>query len=69
MKAILKFNLPEEKDLFKDYQDGVKCKWILQGLTQNWKRAIEMDNPTITPERMLKELYDELDDEGVSLFL
>lgn len=44
MKAILKFQLPDEQSEFKDAQDGTKLRCLLWELDQHLRNEIKHNN-------------------------
>lgn len=68
MIAKLEFNLPEDDSLFQDYQDGIKCKYLLHGFIQDWEKRIENSNKVINAEVLLKDLREGLLDSNVDLY-
>ena len=66
MKAILKFSLPEDDQLFKDYQDGLKCKYLLHSWLQDYKRIL--GSKKVTGWECYDALVKALDDENIEIF-
>ena len=67
MEAILKFDLPEDDQLFKDYQDGLKCKYFLHKWLQDYKRVLE-DKDHQTGWDCYNALIDALGNENIEIF-
>jgi len=66
-KLTLEFNLPEDQQEFKDYQDGLKCKYFLHGWLQSYKRNLE-SNPELTGWDCFDALSKGLEDENIEIF-
>jgi len=66
MRAILEFNLPEDEQELKDYQDGVKCKYFLHRWLQEYKRVLEGSNKTGV--EVFDDLTEALDKENIEIF-
>ncbi len=67
MEAILKFDLPEDQQLFKDYQDGLKCKYFLHQWLQDYRRKLD-EYPEITGQECFDALNKGLEDENIEIF-
>jgi hypothetical protein len=66
MRAILEFNLPEDDQEFKDYQDGVKCKHFLHRWLQEYRRIL--DSTEKTGVEVFEDLTEALDKENIEIF-
>ena len=65
-KLTLEFNLPEDQQEFKDYQDGLKCKYFLHQWLQDYKRVLEMNK--VTGWECFDALNKALEDENIEIF-
>ena len=70
MVTQLIFNLPEEQQLLQDYQDGIKCKWMLQDFLQRWTKTLKnVKNPDkVKAQEVIDSLYRDLEDNDINIF-
>ena len=60
MKAILEFNLPDEKSEYHDAMNGSSYIFTIQELDEYLRRRLKYDNPSDTEEKILQEVRDQL---------
>lgn len=70
MIAKIEFNLPEDQQLLQDYQDGIKCKYLLQEFTQKWSKLFKDEKKIkkISSYELLQILYSDINQANINLF-
>jgi hypothetical protein len=73
VKAVLKFNLPEEQCEHRSAIDGWKWKCVVSDIADKLRSALKYDE-TLTPEshalldEFREELFQLLEDRGLNLY-
>ena len=73
MKAVLKFNLPEEQSEHRLALDGWKWRCVVSDIADNLRSALKYDG-TLTPEtdayldKFREELFQLIADRGLNLY-
>jgi len=70
MKAILEFNLPEDREEHETAIKAMEWKWALQSVDEYLRGIVKYGDDPIKAEfaeNARKMLYDELDERGLKL--
>jgi hypothetical protein len=73
MKAILEFNLPEDKSEFEDASNGTKWKLLVWDLDQYLRSQIKYNSDNLTDEaynkleKVREQLHDLIRENGLTL--
>lgn len=70
MVTQLIFNMPEDSQLYQDYQDGIKCKWMLQDFLHRWTKTLKnvKNSDKVKAQEVIDSLYRDLEDNDINIF-
>lgn len=67
MKAILEFNLPEERDEFEDAANGWKWKDVIWHYLEDYLRPLWKHGSAEWAEEAKSTMYELMDEHGIKL--